>query len=717
MSITQKIVLLILAALAICGAMFAASLYSLTGLESIALKLGSDAAAEAASIREALAGARSVAWTALGLAILILAALGFLAWRAIVQPLRNMQQAIARAADQLDFTGSFEVSAEDEVGQALGAYNRLLERLRQSFQDIQQAAHRMLDVTDEVDVSSRKIARNSQIQSDASSNMAAAMEEMTVSISVVAQQAADASQHTQDSRDTAKHSAGAILSTVSGIRTISDTVREAAGRIKTLRTDCDGISSMAGIIREIADQTNLLALNAAIEAARAGEQGRGFAVVADEVRKLAERTAKSTQDITTLVSRMQDSARLAVDSMEATERAVGHGVENAQQAGESIQQIQEGSAAAAGVVEEISGAIREQQTASTELAQNIEQIAQMSEQNSAAAAASAAAVGKISQVGREIANALSRYRIDNSAQRIELRVADIHNDEHPAVRALRSMADRLKERSEGRIVLKVLSGGSFGAEKEALAQLKSGGLDMTRVMISQLNAECPATVVPAMPFLFRSIDHMQRAMDGQPGQDILASCGANGFVGLGFYDSGARSIYATRPVRKLADVRDMKLRVPQSDLWIAIANAMGARATPMSLDEIITGARMGLVDAAENNLPSYQGFKHNELFQYYSFTEHSMAPDILVFSKARWDGLAPEDQALISETARESVATMRRLWQERESQARKAVAAAGTHFVQDVDKQSFQGAMKRVYDQFVTTAEQKALLRAIQEFR
>ncbi|PAT00174.1 MAG: hypothetical protein BSR46_03735 [Candidatus Dactylopiibacterium carminicum] len=194
-------------------------------------------------------------------------------------------------------------------------------------------------------------------------------------------------------------------------------------------------------------------------------------------------------------------------------------------------------------------------------------------------------------------------------------MADIHNDDHPAVRALRSMAERLRERSNGRIVLKVMSGGAFGAEKEALAQLKRGGLDMTRVMVSQLNQDCPATVVPGMPFLFRSIEHMQRAMDGKPGQDILASCAPGGYVGLAFYDSGARSIYATRPVRSLADVRGMKLRVPQSDLWIAIAKAMGAQPTPMSIDEIVTGARMGLVDAAENNLPSYQGFKHNELFQ------------------------------------------------------------------------------------------------------
>ncbi|WP_158239189.1 TRAP transporter substrate-binding protein DctP [Uliginosibacterium sp. TH139] len=718
MSITRKIQFLIGAALATCCVMFGVALSSLSSLNAEAAKaLGSDGADKLRAVEAAFAAARSTNIVVLMLGISLILIVGYVLWRALVTPLKVMQRTIERTADQLDFTSEITVASQDEIGQTLLAYNRLLERLRQSFTEIQQATGHMLEVTEEVDVTSRKIARNSQIQSDASANMAAAVEEMTVSISVVAQQARDANQHTQDSSDIASHSAGAILSTVVGIRAIADSVREASARIKTLRTDCDGISSMAGTIREIADQTNLLALNAAIEAARAGEQGRGFAVVADEVRKLAERTARSTQEITALVLRMQDSARSAVDSMTTTETAVGQGVESAQQAGDSIERIKEGSSAAAGVVEEIAGAIREQQTSSTEIAQNIEQIAQMSEQNSEAAASSAVAVGRIGQVGREIVASLSRYRISSGAQTLELRVADIHADEHPAVRAQRAMAEMIQERSQGRIRLRVMSKGAFGSEKDALEGIKNGALDMTRSMLSSLNRDCPLTVVPGMPFLFRSIDHMQKSMDGGPGQQILASCAAGGYVGLAFYDSGARSVYANKAVRSLADMRGLKLRVPQSDLWIAIAKAMGAQPTPMALDEIIAGQRMGLVEAAENNLPSYEGFKHFEIFQQYSFTEHSMAPDILVFSKRRWDGLSAEDQQLISAAARDSVRLMRQYWKEREDSARKAVVAAGTRLIQDVNKQSFENAMRPVYDQFITSSEQKSLLRAIQELR
>ena len=192
---------------------------------------------------------------------------------------------------------------------------------------------------------------------------------------------------------------------------------------------------------------------------------------------------------------------------------------------------------------------------------------------------------------------------------------------------------------------------------------------------------------------------------------------AAGYVGLAFYDSGARSIYANKPIRSLADTRDLKLRVAQSDLWIAIASAMGAKATPMALEDIVAGAHTGLVDAAENNLPTYDGYGHHAVFKYFNYTEHAMAPDMLVISRKRWDSLSPEDQALIADAARESVPVMRGYWREREESARKSAAAAGTVFVKDVDKSSFQSAMRPVYDKFISSAQQKALFQAIKAMK
>ena len=343
--------------------------------------------------------------------VAVIGVMGFLLGRSITKPLGSMQRAIIRTATELDFTDTFKVRSDDEIGRTLDAYNQLLSRLRSSFSDIQAASARMASITAEVDKTSKEIADNSQTQSDASSGMAAAIEELTVSISMVATQAHDASLHTQTSRDKADHGAEVILSTVSGIQTISESVRQASTRIDALRNDSESISSVANIIKEIADQTNLLALNAAIEAARAGEQGRGFAVVADEVRKLAERTSKSTQQISSLLAQMQGSAKQAVDSMAAAVREVDAGVENAQMAGRSIREIKEGSSTVVSAVEEISEAVREQSAASTSISQRIEQIAQMTEKNTVAAESTAEAVHRMSQMSREIATALTAYKV------------------------------------------------------------------------------------------------------------------------------------------------------------------------------------------------------------------------------------------------------------------------------------------------------------------
>ena len=149
----------------------------------------------------------------------------------------------------------------------------------------------------------------------------------------------------------------------------------------------------------------------------------------------------------------------------------------------------------------------------------------------------------------------------------------------------------------------------------------------------------------------------------------------------------------------------MKIRVQQSDMWVAMMQAMGANATPMPYAEVYTALKTGVVDAAENNWPSYESSRHYEAAKIYSLTEHSMAPELLVFSKKVWDGLSKEDQAIIRAAAKESVPYMRKLWDEREAQARKTVEAAGSQIVSDVDKKSFSDAMAPVYAKFAADPE------------
>ena len=297
----------------------------------------------------------------------------------------------------------------------------------------------------------------------------------------------------------------------------------------------------------------------------------------------------------------------------------------------------------------------------------------------------------------------------------EFRSSDIHPDGYPTVDAVKFMGERLKVLTNGKHTIKVFNNSALGNEKDTIEQTKIGALAMTRVNIAPMNNICAETQVPTMPFLFRSTAHMRTVLDGAIGEEILASCAPQGFIGLAYYDSGARSLYtAKKPVRTLADAKGMKIRVQQSDLWVALLEAMGANATPMPFGEVYTALKTGLVDGAENNYPSFESSRHFEVAKYYSVTEHSLAPEMLLFSKRTWDTLSAEDQKAIRQAAKESVPYMRKLWDEREEKSKAIAKAGGAQFI-EVDKASFQNAMKPVYDKFIVDPRLKSLVKRIQD--
>ncbi len=303
-----------------------------------------------------------------------------------------------------------------------------------------------------------------------------------------------------------------------------------------------------------------------------------------------------------------------------------------------------------------------------------------------------------------------------AAHGIEFRSSDVHNSEqYPTVTAVKFMSEQLKQASGGKHAIKVFNKGALGTEKETIDQVKIGALDMTRVNISPMNSVCPKTNVPALPFLFRSVDHLHKVLDGPIGDEIAKDCEAQGFILLAYYDSGACSIYGNKPVRSVADTKGMKIRVQQSDLWVALTGAMGANPTPMPIGEVYTALKTKLVDAAENNYPSYgSGFRHFESAKYYNKTEHSMAPEVLLFSKITWDKLPKAEQDMLRAAAKASVPFNRKAWAEYEKKEYDMVKAAGTEIV-EVDKKSFQDVMGPVYDKFAATPDMKRLVKAVQD--
>lgn len=298
----------------------------------------------------------------------------------------------------------------------------------------------------------------------------------------------------------------------------------------------------------------------------------------------------------------------------------------------------------------------------------------------------------------------------------DFRSAEVHPLDYPTTQAVQYMGKLVAERSKGKMGVKVYASGALGTEKDTIEQLRIGALDMTRINVAPLNSVVPETIVAALPFLFRDTAHMRKVLDGPIGEEILKAMESQGLVGLAFYDSGSRSFYTVKkPIKSLSDMKGMKVRVQQSDLFVAMIQALGANATPMPYGEVYTALKTGIVDAAENNWPSYESSRHFEAAKYYNLSEHSLVPEMLVFSKKVWDTLPKEDQALLRAAARESVPHMRKLWDEREVKSRQVVEKAGIQVVTLANKKEFVDAMAPVYAKFAADPKLAALVKRIQE--
>lgn len=301
------------------------------------------------------------------------------------------------------------------------------------------------------------------------------------------------------------------------------------------------------------------------------------------------------------------------------------------------------------------------------------------------------------------------------AKNIKLRSADTHAKDYPTVQAVDHMGTLLSKWTDGRIKIKIYPGRQLGEEKATIEQTIAGALDLNRVNLAPLNAFIPETAIPALPYIFRSTEHMYKVMDGAIGREILDAMIPHGLVGLAFYDSGARSFYnSKRPILSPADMKGMKIRVQNSDLFVATMEALGANATPMEFGQVYEALKTGVIDGAENNWPSYESTRHFEVAKYYSLDQHSMSPEALVMSKKSWDKLSSEDQKLVRKAAQESVAVMRDLWNKRVAKSQKIVMAAGNEVVEKVNKQPFIDAMGPVYERFANTSKLKDLVKRIQ---
>jgi tripartite ATP-independent transporter DctP family solute receptor len=282
----------------------------------------------------------------------------------------------------------------------------------------------------------------------------------------------------------------------------------------------------------------------------------------------------------------------------------------------------------------------------------------------------------------------------------EFRAADIQEEHYPTVQALQLMGRLIAERTNGRHSIRVFHSRQLGEESQTIEQTRFGAIDINRINVGAIGNVAPVLNVLALPFLFRSVDHLHKVIAGPIGRDILAAVAPYGFVGLAFYDSGARSIYtARRPVRTIADLRGQRLRIQQSDLMEKMVRALGASPIVLPYGQVTTALATNLVDGAENNWPSFVSSGHYKVAPFYSPTEHAMGPEIVIMSRRAWEELSAEDRAIFRAAAQESTQYMRKQWLIWEKQSREQAAKSGVTVIDDVDRKSFVQATAHLRDE------------------
>lgn len=315
------------------------------------------------------------------------------------------------ATGQGDLTLRLRVETTDEIGQTSAAFNRFTEKLQEIIKETRAVVLQLTEAAEKLSAASERVSAGSHAQSEMSLATASAVEQITASIAQVAGNARETLGDSKQAGTLAEEGVAIVRQVASEMRALASAVSDSSQRVKGLGDRSREIGGIVQVIRDIADQTNLLALNAAIEAARAGEQGRGFAVVADEVRKLAERTGTATLGISGMIDAIQNDTSTAVEGMRASSVRVEQGVLLTDQATTALMNISAGTQQAETRVSDIASATQEQSVASSEIAKNVERVAQMAEENNMAVGETAGDARQLGQLADRLHNLVSRFRI------------------------------------------------------------------------------------------------------------------------------------------------------------------------------------------------------------------------------------------------------------------------------------------------------------------
>ena len=305
-------------------------------------------------------------------------------------------------------------------------------------------------------------------------------------------------------------------------------------------------------------------------------------------------------------------------------------------------------------------------------------------------------------------------------QKLVLKASDVHPEGYPTVAAVESLGKKIAAATNGRLTVAMYPAMQLGGEKEAIEQAQVGAIALARVSVGALGPVVDDLNVFNLPYVFRNTTHMQHVIDGPIGQELLdkVTNSGKGLVGLCWMDAGARNFYDTKkPIKTMADLKGMKVRVMGNPMFVDMANSMGANGVPMGYDQVFTSLQTGVIDGAENNPPSFVFDNHYQVAKFYTIDEHLIVPEMLVMSKKIWDSMSKDDQALVVKFAKEAQQEERKLWDVYEKQALDKAKAAGITItrVLDADKKAFQDAVKPVWDKY--GPKYAAMIKRIQDVK
>jgi tripartite ATP-independent transporter DctP family solute receptor len=285
-----------------------------------------------------------------------------------------------------------------------------------------------------------------------------------------------------------------------------------------------------------------------------------------------------------------------------------------------------------------------------------------------------------------------------STEPIVLRLAETHPQDYPTTQGDYEFARLVNERTDGRITIEIFHSKQLGEEKAVIEQVQFGAIDFTRVSVGPMAAFYKPFDALQMPYLYRNADHMWAVLNSDIGDEFLNGVTDAGFIGLCFYDGGARSFYTKTQVKTPEDMEGLKIRVMENPLFVNMIESFGGIAQPLPYGEVYSAIQTGVVDGAENNWPSYYSSGHYEVANYYITDEHLRVPEILVASKIVFDKLSEEDQEIIRQAAKDSVDFQRQKWEEFVGVARDAVIANGNIITNLSDNSAWQEIVQAMYD-------------------